>query len=268
MLNGKRMIVEIQTFDFGERRQGVNAFFTSGTKQLQCGHHVHFRVIKFRDRRRIHHVAVIHFHRIGVSGGDMAEAGDVFIQFHLHHAVFFQRVHFAGFGFTRFDKAQRFRDRHLENQDLIFLQRRFRNTVTGLDQAGFHGFPGRFHSRDALEKFADRHGIGGVIRALVDHLQHIFFADHAGSELDPAGAPAVRHRHLATGERHLITGDRHGFEDPTSDHAFGLFVEITVVVAGDRLGCIIVHWRSPVLSWRAGVLTTPVRPGNRLSAAI
>lgn len=36
----------------------------------------------------------------------MAEACDIFIQFHLHDAVLFRGVHGAGFGFTRLDKAQ------------------------------------------------------------------------------------------------------------------------------------------------------------------
>ena len=50
----------------------------------------------------------------------MTEAGDIFIQFHLHDAVLFQRVHGAGFRFARFDKAQRLGDRYLEDDYLIF----------------------------------------------------------------------------------------------------------------------------------------------------
>ena len=50
----------------------------------------------------------------------MAEAGDIFVQLHLHYAVLLQRMHGAGFGFARLDKAQRFRDRHLEDENLIF----------------------------------------------------------------------------------------------------------------------------------------------------
>ncbi len=141
----------------------------------------------------------------------MAEAGDVFIEFHLHHAVLFQRVHGAGFGFAGFDKAQRLGDRYLENQNLVFNERGFRDAVTGLDQRGVFGALGGIHPGDALEELADRHGVGGIVSALVNHLQDVGFANHAGGDLDPPGAPAVRHRHLTTAERHLIAGDRHRF---------------------------------------------------------
>ena len=141
----------------------------------------------------------------------MTEAGDIFIQFHLHHAVLLQRVHSAGLRFARLDKAQRFGDRHLENNDLIFGQRRFGDAMARLDKRRivrtFSGvYPGH-----ALEEVANRYGVGGVIRALVNHLQHVAFANHAGGKLNAAGSPAVRHRHLAPAKRHLITGDRHRF---------------------------------------------------------
>lgn len=139
--------------------------FAPGAEQLQRRHHVHFRVVEFRDRRRIHHVAIVDLHRVGVGGGDMAVARDVFIQLHLHHAVLLQRVHLAGLGFARLDKAQRLRDRHLIDQDLVFAQRGFRNAVTGLDQRGLRRAFGGFHPGDALEEAADRHRVGGVVSA-------------------------------------------------------------------------------------------------------
>ena len=104
---------------------------------------------------------------------------------------------------------------------------RWRVWISGLRRAF-----GGFHPGDALEEAADRHRVGGVVGALVDHLQHVGAADDAGGELNAAGAPAVGHRHLAAAERHLIAGDRHRLEDGAADHALGLLVQITEVIAG------------------------------------
>src|SRR5262249_39374475 len=49
-------------------------------------------------------------------------------------------------------------------------------------------------------------------------------------DLNPAGAPAVRHRHLAAGKRDLVAGDRDRLEDGAADHPLGLLVEIGEVV--------------------------------------
>jgi hypothetical protein len=154
----------------------------------------------------------------------VAEAGDVFIKLHLHNAVLFERMHFSRLGFTRLDKAQRLGDRHLKNQDLIFLQRCFRNSVAGLDKRRLGGFFGRLDAGDIFKETADRHGVGGIVGPLIDDLQHVLLTYHAGSNLNTAGAPAVRHRHLTTGERHLIAGDRHGLQNSSADHALGLLV--------------------------------------------
>ena len=141
----------------------------------------------------------------------MTEAGDIFIQFYLHDAVLFQRVHGASFRFTRFDKAQRLRDRYLEDDYLIFHQRRFRDAVAGLDQRRIFRTLSGIHPGHTLEEITNRHGVSGVVCALVNHLQYVRLANHAGGELDAAGSPAVGHRHLASAKRHLITGDCHRF---------------------------------------------------------
>ena len=120
-------------------------------------------------------------------------------------------MHGAGFRFARLDKAQRLRDRHLENQNLIFSERGFRDAVSGLDQRGVFGFFGGIDAGDALEEAADRHGVGSVVGALVDDLQHVRLADHAGGDLYTARAPAVGHRHFAAAERHLIARNGHRF---------------------------------------------------------
>ncbi|BAK11777.1 carbon-phosphorus lyase complex subunit [Pantoea ananatis AJ13355] len=205
------MIVEVEAFNFGVRRQGIDALLASGTKQLQGGHHVHLRVIEFGNRRRIHHIAIVDLHRIGIGGGDVAETGDIFVQFDLHDAVLFQRMHGAGFLLARLNKAQRLGNRHLKNQDLIFFQRGFRNTVTRLNQRGIHRAFRGGRAAHSLEETTDGDGVGRIVRALVDDFQNVFVANDAGGDLNPAGAPAVRHRHFASGKGHLIAGNRHRF---------------------------------------------------------
>ncbi|MNZ78948.1 hypothetical protein D3C78_975410 [compost metagenome] len=120
-------------------------------------------------------------------------------------------MHGAGFRFAWLDKTQRFRNRHLENQNLVFGERRFGDAVAGLDERGVFGAFGGVHARHAREEAADRHGIGGVVCALVDHLQHVSLANHAGGKLNSAGSPAVWHRHFTATKRHLIAGNRHRF---------------------------------------------------------
>ncbi|VFS15034.1 Uncharacterised protein [Yokenella regensburgei] len=167
-------------------------------------------------------------------------------------------MHRAGFGFARFDKAQRLRNGHLVDKDLIFRQRRFRDPVTGLnDRRVFRAFSG-IHPGHAGEELADRDGVCRVVCALIDNLQHIMFADHAGGKLDPTGAPAVGHRHFASAERNLITGDRHRFENGAANHTFGLLIKISKVVARQRIS----HDDPPV----ADVSAVPVQPGNPRSA--
>ncbi len=54
----------------------------------------------------------------------MTEAGDI-SSYSFTCMTLLQRVHSAGLRFARLDKAQRFRDRHLEDNYFIFGQRRF-----------------------------------------------------------------------------------------------------------------------------------------------
>ncbi len=133
--------------------------------------------------------------------------------------------------------------------------------MPGLDQGGIGGALGGGSIADSLKELADRHRIGSVICALIDHFQHILIANHAGGDLDAAGAPAVGHRHLTSGERHLIARDRHRFQDGAADGALGLLVEIAVVIAGEFS-----HGCAPD-NRAATVSAVPVPPGNRRSAA-
>ncbi|MNC00065.1 hypothetical protein D3C75_473820 [compost metagenome] len=104
-----------------------------------------------------------------------------------------------------------------------------------LNQRGVGGGFGSRHVGDALEEVANRHGVGGVVCALVNHLQHIVFADHAGSDLDAAGSPAIGHRHFSPAKRHLITRNGDRFENGAAQGAFGLLIQISKVVAGECL---------------------------------
>ena len=114
--------------------------------------------------------------------------------------------------------------------------------MAGLDQRGVLGTFGGCDAGYAFEKLTNRYRVGGVVGALIDHLQHIIFADNAGSKLNPAGSPAVGHRHLATAEGYLVAGDGYRFQDGAADHAFGLLVEVGKVVAGQCVS----HVDSPV----------------------
>jgi hypothetical protein len=68
------------------------------------------------------------------------------------------------------------------------------------------------------EEFADRHRIGGVVGALVDHLEHVVRPEDGGGDLHPSGAPTLRHRHFAARERHLVSGNGDRLEDGAADH--------------------------------------------------
>ncbi len=152
----------------------------------------------------------------------------------MHEAVFGERMHGAGLGLARLEEAQRLGDRHLEHQDLVVAERRLRNPVAGLDDRRLGGAGRRGDAGGLLEEFADRDRIGGVVRALVDHFQHVVGAEDRGGDLHAAGAPAIGHRHLARGEGGLVAGNRDRLQDRAADHPLGLLVEIGEIIAGNR----------------------------------
>ncbi len=100
-------------------------------------------------------------------------AADVLVKLDMHKAVFLKRVHLACLGLARLQEPQRLRDRHLIDQDLILGERRLGYAVAGLDETGARRLFGRCHACRALEELADRDGIRGVIRPLVDHLEPV-----------------------------------------------------------------------------------------------
>ncbi len=160
----------------------------------------------------------------------MAEASDVLVELDMHQPVFAERMHAPRLGLARLEEAQRLGDRHLIDQHLPAMQRRFGNAVPGLDYRRlFRG--GRRRDTGGLgEKLADRDRVGGVVGALIDPLQHIVGPEDRRRHLHAAGAPAIGHRHLAAGERHLVTGNRDCLQNGAADHPLGLLVEIGEVV--------------------------------------
>ena len=232
------MILEVEADDLGEGRDGVDALLAAGAEELQGRRPVHLRVVEFRRRRRIHHVAPLDLDRIGIGGGDAAMPGDVLVELHMHQSVFFERMHLARLGFARLEEAQRLGDRHLVDKRLALGQRVLGDAVARLDDGRLGRVGGHLDIGDLDEEGADRDGIGGVVGALVDDLEHIVRADDRRGDLHAAGAPAIGHRHFARRERYLVAGDGDALQDRAADHPLGLLVEIGKVVGGDAL---IVH---------------------------
>ena len=225
------MVLEVEADHLGVGRHGVDALLAAGAEQLQRRRHVHLRIVEFRRRRRVHHIAALDLHRIGVGRGDAAVAGDVLVELHMHQAVFLERMHLARLGLARLEEAQRLGDRHLVDQHLAGA----RAAASGMRWRVWMivASPvsrGHRDIGDLLEEGADRDGVGGVVGALVDDLQHVVRADDRGRHLHAAGAPAIGHRHFAAGERHLVAGDGDRLEDRAADHPLGLLVEIGEVV--------------------------------------
>ncbi len=139
-------------------------------------------------------------------------------------------MHDPRLGLARFEEAERLRDRHLVDEDLALAERRLRDAVAGLDDARLLRPRRRGDACHPGEEGADRDGVGGVVRPLVDDLEDVVFANHRCRDLDAAGAPAIGHRHLARGERHLVAGDRHRLQEGAADHPLGALVEVGEVV--------------------------------------
>jgi hypothetical protein len=172
MLDFEGMILEIEADDLGVGRHRIDALLAAGAEQLQRLRHVHLRIVEFRRRRRVHDVAALDLDRIGIGRGDAAVAGDVLVELHMHEAVFLERMHLARLGLARLEEAQRFGDRHLIDQHLAGPSA-FGNAVARLDDRRIAGARGHRDIGDLLEEGADRDGVGRVVGALVDDLQHV-----------------------------------------------------------------------------------------------
>ena len=154
----------------------------------------------------------------------------------MHQTIIGEAVHPPGFGAAGFQFGHRFGHRHLIDQDLVFPQRLFGNAVAGLDHRCLRCPGGGGNTGGAGEEAADGHGVGGVVGALVDHLQHVICPQHRRRHLDAAGAPAIGQRHFARSERHLVAGNGDRLQQGPADHPLGLFVQIGEVVTTDFRG--------------------------------
>lgn len=230
-LNLERVVVEVEAFDRGIGRYGIETPLAARPEELQRRVHMELGVIELRNRRRRREIAPAHDHRVVVRRGDGAVTHDVLIQTHTHEPVLTQRVQLARLRDARLQPEQRLGHRHLIDHDLALVQRRFGNTVTCLNDRGVGGLRRGGHTGRAREEPADVDGVGRIVRALIDHLERVARADHGGADLYAARAPAVRQRHFAAAERHLIAGNGHGLEQAAADHALGLLVEKREVVA-------------------------------------
>ena len=139
-------------------------------------------------------------------------------------------MHLACLGFTRLKKTQRFRDRDLIDQYLVFSERCFRDSMPGLDQARIRCFFSGGDPGCSFKKTSDGNGVCSIIRSLVNHFDAIIRYKAGGGYLNTASSPAIRHGHLTRRKGHLISRYRHSFEQSTTDHAFGLLIKISKIV--------------------------------------
>ena len=117
-----------------------------------------------------------------------------------------------------FEPEQRFRLRHLIDDDLVVAQRLLRNAMARLDDRRVRGIRRGADAGGAGEEAPDGNGIRRVVGALVDDLQHIVSAQDRRGHLNTASAPAVGQRHLARAERHLVAWDRNRLEESATHH--------------------------------------------------
>ena len=146
------MILKVEADHLGIWGQRINTLLAACAKKLDCGHITQLGIIEFGDRRGIHHIASFDLDWIGVRGGDMTVAADIFVKFHMHQSIFFKAVHLTCLAFTGFKKTQRFGDRHLIDKDLTLVQRLFGDPVPGLDHSGITCSSGRRNSSSALKE--------------------------------------------------------------------------------------------------------------------
>src|SRR5258707_15162788 len=69
----ERVILEIERYDTGMRRDSIDALLAAGAEQLQRWAIVHLRIVEFRRRRRVHHITCVDLAWIGIGGCDGTE---------------------------------------------------------------------------------------------------------------------------------------------------------------------------------------------------
>src|SRR5262245_24334558 len=215
---------------------------------------MHLGVAELRRRRGVHQVAGLDHNGIGIGGSDVTVPGDILIEFDVHQAVLFERMHLPRLALARLKKAERFGYGHLVDNDLALRERRLGNAVARLNNACPAGVRRGAYAGGAGKKLADRNGVGGIVGALVDDLEDIVRSKDRGGHLHAAGAPAVGHWHFAAGEGYLIARNSDRLEDGAPDCAFALLVEVGKVVGNASR-----HRAAPSLARTSATSRSPPR---------
>ena len=153
-----------------------------------------------------------------------------FKQIHPDTGIFPIGMQLTGHLFVRIHPPQRFRLGHLQHQHLILPQRLFGDPVAGLDNIGFLGVGGGFHSGGMADQPLDADCIDAVVVALINDLQGILRPDDGHRQLNPPSAPAPADGKLPGAEGHLITGNADGMQDGSADLPFGPLVQKSEVI--------------------------------------
>ena len=175
----------------------------------------------------------------------------------MHQPILTQRMHLDGLSPTRLQLGQGLGHGHLVHQDLGRRQGLLGDPVPGLNQRRVPGFLGGRHAGGTGKEAPDVDRIGGVISALVDHLEHIASPDDAGRDLHATGAPAIGEGHLTRAERHLVARYGHRLEQGPANALLGALIQKSKVVMGlGHDGSWFMAVASPAATWLARSLRT------------
>ena len=166
-------------------------------------------IVIFRDRTWVHNISVLNSNRIFRSNRDLAIFHNAFIKLQPNARVICFCMHQLRCFLAWFYHPQRFRQRHLKNQQLVITQRFLGYTMTRLDQGCFRTVCSSRHIAAQIDKFLDIDSVDTIVAALIDNLQNITRADQRQSELNASRPPAAPYRKFARAERYLITGYSH-----------------------------------------------------------
>ena len=129
--------------------------------------------------------------------------------------------------------------------------------MPGLNQRRVPGFLGGRYAGGSGKEAPDVDRIGGVISALVDHLEHIAAPYDAGRDLHATGAPAIGEGHLTRAERHLVARYGHRLEQGPANTLLGALIQKSKVVMGlGHDGSWFMAVASPAATWLARSLRT------------
>jgi len=211
-------------------RHGVDLLLAARAQEREVLRLVELQVVEARDGRGGHDVAPVHEHGMVGPGGGGVEAHDLVEQLQPRARVVRLGMQAARGGLARLEAAQRLGRGHLQHEHLVGAQGTFGNPVARLDERGVLGGVGHLHVGGVGHKLLDVHGVHAVVRALVDHLEHVAAPDDGQRDLQAARAPAAADGHLAGGEGHLVAGDGNALHDGAADLALGRLVEEGVVI--------------------------------------